>query len=208
MDRASPRSIISIKSDGESGIAFEARGFRWQQLDSKDTLVADSRFITAPPVFDLAPGGNQILRVGLRSASTSPVEESYRVIVSELPDERPEAAGVRVLMRMSLPVFITPKGAVAMPVISANIDTQGAIEMTIHNRGTANLRLTHFSVYAQGSADQLLVAVTVNDVEVSNFAVIKISGQDRLAARVEDLDDWRFPPREFLRKGRRNTGLS
>ena len=67
----------------------------WQHRDGVDVLEPatgrDAPLVT-PPIFRLAPGGSQIVRIGFASR-TAPVEEGrWRLVVEEVP--QPEAVPV------------------------------------------------------------------------------------------------------------------
>lgn len=151
LEPANPRGTVTVKTSGARMIPMEVRGFRWVQEHGEDKLIGDTGFIAAPPVFDLPAEGEQVLRVGLKSKSADPVEQTYRIMVTELPDATLEASGVKMLMRMSLPVFVTPKGAVPKPILSAVRHSDGTVKVTLKNEGTAHIQLTGLSVVASGT---------------------------------------------------------
>jgi len=60
-------------------------------------------------VFTAATQGTQLVRVALRSNPDPTRELSYRVILQEVPPEAsPDFTGLRVALRLSIPLFVAP----------------------------------------------------------------------------------------------------
>src|SRR5262245_57997214 len=81
-----PISSLRIRNGRSDPVAFEVDAFRWTQVDGQDRLTPAPDLIVAPGVFEIAPGGDQLLRVGLRRPATDR-ETAYRLVLRELPRE-------------------------------------------------------------------------------------------------------------------------
>ncbi len=94
------RNEESVESD------VQTRVFRWLQADGRETLEPTTDAVASPPAIRLTPHSDYTVRI-VRTA-TEPVagEESYRVIVDQLPSPgRQMQRAVNILIRQSIPVF-------------------------------------------------------------------------------------------------------
>src|SRR5690606_41692519 len=85
-----------------------------QQRHNEHVLEPRREVLLAPPIFTIPPGETQTLRIGLRRSPDPNQQLSYRLLLHELPPPLPEGfQGLRMAMRMSLPVFVTPAAGAA-----------------------------------------------------------------------------------------------
>lgn len=123
--------------------AFEVSAYRWRQDNGQDLLTPAPDVIVAPSTFVLGSQGEQIVRLAVTASAGAPTsgERSYRLLVRELPsDERP-AQGFRLLMQVSMPAFITPRGAA--PLLEAHRTASGGVVLA--NVGDAHAQFASIS---------------------------------------------------------------
>lgn len=101
---------LSVFNESSESTTLQARVFKWTQDHGKDVLVPTSEVVVSPPVTSLAATSSYNYRIV--NLDTTPVkdEKSYRLILDEIPkptDSRKISQGLTVLMRISLPVFIS-----------------------------------------------------------------------------------------------------
>jgi fimbrial chaperone protein len=109
-------------------------------------------------VFTLQPRGSQLVRVALRGTPDPTRELSYRVILQEVPPEAsPDFTGLRVALRLSIPVFVAPTTP-AKPDLSwsATLDANGAIVVRADNNGGAHARVLGFSLTPESGTGPVL----------------------------------------------------
>jgi fimbrial chaperone protein len=95
-----------------------------------------------------------LVRAGLRRAPDAQRELTYRIFLQELPPPpNPDFNGARMLMRVSLPVFVLPALA-AEPVLrwKAARTSDGALKISLTNIGNAHIQIANFSLSLPGSA--------------------------------------------------------
>lgn len=110
---------LTLNNSGAAPVRAQVRVFAWTQKDNADLLTPTTALTISPPMMQIAPGGEQLLRVIRTSAPAAPgTEVAYRLIIDELPatDAPPPQAAAQAsgtpktqlsfLMRYSLPVFI------------------------------------------------------------------------------------------------------
>lgn len=112
VEMSDERSFASLHIRNGRGrpAAFEADVYVWRQIDGEDVLSPTEALLVAPGVFEIAPGGEQVVR--LAAPRPDPARElAFRLILRELPTQRADGARLGFTLEMSLPVFVTPNDA-------------------------------------------------------------------------------------------------
>jgi fimbrial chaperone protein len=111
----SPRDravAVTITNDGDEELVMQADVFAWaQKPNGEDDLTLSEDLILSPPILKLPPKGRQVVRLAMVSVPKSPRQQTYRLIVREVPEARQvdkETKLLQVALAFSLPVFITP----------------------------------------------------------------------------------------------------
>lgn len=131
-------SMVEVRNNASVETVFQVETFSWSDSYALEDLVPTREILAVPAVFRLPPGGVQTVRIAARG-TPGPIasEQSYRMLVSEVPSEE-QAGGVVFALRMSLPVFLKPAGAKG--VLSFDVGPNGRL-VRIRNSGRAHLRL-------------------------------------------------------------------
>lgn len=141
-------------SDGERVVEMQVRNIRstdsvlqvrvmqWQQ-DARGKMILSPapEMVVSPPAFVLSPNARQLVRIGRRSVEPLQVERAYRVVIEEIPGQHSSGAGLQMLMRVRLPLFVTPDHAAAALQFSARADC-----LWVSNTGSRRARLTDMAV--------------------------------------------------------------
>lgn len=135
-------SVVRLENRGGAPTLVQVEVVPWS--DDGAPGAATDEVIALPPVFVLEPGSEQVVRVALRAPVRSGREAAYRLLVTEVPDAT--ADGVTFALRLSLPVFATPRGARPAPVWRVERSASGGRHLVLANRGDAHLRLTRLRV--------------------------------------------------------------
>jgi fimbrial chaperone protein len=93
---------ITVRNEESTPVTIRAYPLSWSQIEGENVYSDSSDVIVSPPVFTLAPGATQVVRVGLRRPSAT--GRAYRLIVEEVPAASP-GGGIRVALRLDLPLF-------------------------------------------------------------------------------------------------------
>jgi fimbrial chaperone protein len=106
MTAPSIAGTLNLRNDADIDVAVQTRVFRWSQSDGHESLEATSDVVVSPPIVTLAPRADYTVRVVRVTKTPLRGEESYRVLVDQLPDPRGLAKStVNILIRQSIPVF-------------------------------------------------------------------------------------------------------
>jgi fimbrial chaperone protein len=137
-----PVAAITVRNAGSEPAVVQLETNTWSQDQGRDVLVPTSDVLATPPIFTVPPGKTQILRIGLRRPSAATGETTYRLVLREVP-EASRSLGVKVALRISMPVFVVPASAVA-PVLEwrTTRTADGQIRVHVTNTGTAHAQLS------------------------------------------------------------------
>jgi len=145
---------LTVHNTGTEPMSVQLEVMNWSQQEGKDVFTATREVLANPPIFTVPPGGSQLVRAGLRRAPDAQRELTYRIFLQELPPPpNPDFNGARMLMRVSLPVFVLPALA-AEPVLrwKAARTSDGALKISLTNIGNAHIQIANFSLSLPGSA--------------------------------------------------------
>jgi fimbrial chaperone protein len=131
---AASATRLLLRNTGSLPVAAQVRVYAWSQSGGEDQLVPSAQLVVSPPIVELEPGGEQVVRVVRLGPPASGADQTYRVIVDELP--RPDSASgrtVNVRLRYVLPVFVRAADA-PPPSLACRVDRERS-ELTCENSG-------------------------------------------------------------------------
>jgi fimbrial chaperone protein len=141
--------VVWLNNGSERALRAQVRVFRWHQDSGEDELVETEDLVASPPFVEIAPGGEQVIRLVRfgTGADGEACERSYRIIVDELPPaESDAAAGLQYVLRYSVPVYLTNPACdeTQQPALSWNIQTDGdAAWLNVVNLGQTRAQLAN-----------------------------------------------------------------
>ncbi len=140
-------SNLRIRNDAKAPINVQVRIFRWTQQNGADVLTTAEDVVASPPITQLKPGAENLIRIVRLSKTPVKAEESYRVMVDELPPRSKAQSGtVKLVVRHSIPVFISPENANdAQPAWSVT-PKGNAYQVTVSNKGSKRLRIANLKL--------------------------------------------------------------
>lgn len=144
IERTAPAVAASLTlSNADSRqLAVQVRVFRWRQVNGKDVLEPTSDVAVSPPMAMLPSKGESVVRVVRLSKAPIASEESYRILVDELPTPAATSgSAVRLLLRYSIPAFFRAAAAGAPRVGWEARLRAGQFELTGRNTGGHRLKV-------------------------------------------------------------------
>lgn len=132
-------ALLTLRNESTEAIAVQASVSNWKQGQNEDVQLAPTKDVFFfPSMLRLAPGESKFIRVGL-SLPEVEVERSYRIIVEQVPVDDSEAQGIRVLTRMSIPIFYAPaKATTKLNVATVKFEPE-ALSYDLKNSGNTRL---------------------------------------------------------------------
>jgi fimbrial chaperone protein len=141
---------LLLENTGDQPVLVQAELMAWSQQDGKDVLTPSQDLIVSPPIFKIATGASQTVRVGLLRPATGDRELTYRLFLQEVPPPRPLGEpGVGVALRLGLPVFVLPKGRVAPQLTWRVSPERDGLTLSLTNSGNAHVQARECKLYRE-----------------------------------------------------------
>ena len=143
--RAGESAELRVSNNDSQPVSVEVVARKWgQDAQGKDILNDTDEILAVPPIFTIAPGGRQIVRIAFLGQADPIKEGSYRLLITELnPPAENQGAAVTMRLQISMPVFVVPTGQTASPdiqLVATRKSEQGSY-VTLHNAGNAHVKL-------------------------------------------------------------------
>jgi fimbrial chaperone protein len=123
-----------------SPVAVRVTALRWTQRGGDDVHEATSDIIASPPIFSVEPGGTQLVRFGLRRRIPG---AAYRIHVEEIPQAVGEGTGIRVALKIDLPLYIgAERSTPAHLVWTLERGADGALIAQARNEGGTHAQVS------------------------------------------------------------------
>ena len=134
---------VTITNDGAEEIVMQADLYNWKQSpDGTDQLVLTEDLVLSPPILKVPPKSRQVVRLARLIPPSPDTELTYRLIVREVPEARPqENLSLQLSLAFSLPVFITPPGAKRLLVCEIERGGPDLVNAVCQNAGRAYAQL-------------------------------------------------------------------
>jgi fimbrial chaperone protein len=149
-------AVLTVRNTGSEKSVMQVTLKKWELDGGIDTYQQSQDLVITPVTFRLAPGAQQIVRVGLRNSSAQANEGAYRMLVEEVP--APLSSTVtqtRLVVRHDLPDFIAPAGPVNASLdISVECATGGG-NLHVTNIGNVHAQLRNV-VFESNPGKQVL----------------------------------------------------
>ena len=190
-------AVIHVQNNGEAPITIEARSFLWSQSNGKDQMTLTRDVIITPQIFRMNPGATQVLRVGALRRPDALQEIAYRLILEEiLPPPSPTEKGVRVALRISMPLFFRPTSDAKEKIhMAASIESGQQLKLKLSNSGQAAAHFSEIMLLDEEDPSKPITMYTAS--------TYVLPGQERellLKSRSPN------PPKKILIKARTHTG--
>jgi len=141
------RSVaLTVSNEGDQARVIQTELVRWTQKAGADQYTPSHDILVNPPLATLQPGQTQVVRIGLGRKADNTQELTYRLYLTEVPPPGEHVKGLRVVLRLSVPIYVSPQ---AKP--SASLEWQAArapkgLLLTLLNEGNRHVRVDSFSV--------------------------------------------------------------
>jgi fimbrial chaperone protein len=148
LSTAEPTGTVTVRNEEDAPALIQAEAFVWSQPGAGEQLDPTQDLIVSPGVFTLQPKATQLVRVALRRPVDPERELSYRLILEEVPPEAsPDFTGLRMALRLSMPVFVEPPRPVEPDLeFTAARDADSRLVLRADNRGAAHARIISFAL--------------------------------------------------------------
>ena len=146
-------SGLTLSNSGDNVVYAQVRVYQWSQDDTGDQLTPSRGLLASPPMIELKPGENQLIRIIRAKAppqGAGAVEDAYRILVNGLPIKAAiQQSGIQFSLTYSLPVFVQPLNvAKTSPKLqwSTHLQADGkAVTLRVSNSGNGHAQLAALS---------------------------------------------------------------
>ena len=153
---ANERAIaVTVVNEGTEELVMQSEIYSWQQKPGgEDALTPTEDLVLSPPIVKLAPKARQVLRLARVGAPPAGQEQTYRMIVREVPEARQSGkeAKVQMALAFSLPIFITPAGAKRQLQCDVQRATAQAVKVSCANSGKAYAQIRGITLLSAAGA--------------------------------------------------------
>jgi fimbrial chaperone protein len=155
LDAPAAAGILTLRNDDDVEVTAQTRVFRWSQSTGKETLEPTTDVVASPPTVKLSPHADYVVRVVRVTRQPVQGEESYRVIVDQIPQPPKQTVrAINLLVRQSIPVFFRSRQLSAAAVSWSLAHEGDKLVVTARNDGEERLRIA--SLQLRNSAGQTI----------------------------------------------------
>ena len=104
-------ATVNLRNQGDKPLDGQIRVFRWTQVNGEDKLEPTDDVVASPPMASLRPNTSYVIRIVRTKKEPVATEETYRLLIDELPGSATGRTGVNIVLRYSIPVFFTSPNA-------------------------------------------------------------------------------------------------
>jgi fimbrial chaperone protein len=150
---------IQLQNNGDTPLYGQVRVYAWDQRDGIDALTPTTQLVASPPIIEIAGKSAQTIRLVRRAgapATPGGAEQTYRILIDELPRGDPQQANVAIRLQYSVPAFVLPSDTQAAPQLEwSTFQRAGAWHLRARNTGALHAQIGATSVTV-GSRDVVL----------------------------------------------------
>lgn len=156
LDGSDSIAALTVTNGGEDRVVMQASVNAWSIRDNQEHYEPSTALILSPPVFEVAPGKSQIVRVGLRNTDPQAVEQSFRVFLEQAPatpgkGTTQEPRGVQMMLRLGIPVFVEPDDAPERELQwRSERLADGRLRIEAVNRGNVHVKVSRLALLDGG----------------------------------------------------------
>ncbi|MDO5543171.1 MAG: fimbria/pilus periplasmic chaperone [Acinetobacter sp.] len=155
LDILNNKSIIAVNNHGHQKAIIQAEVFSWIQSDGQNQYMPTQEVWVEPKLLTIFPGKSQYIRVGTTQREPITQEKAYRLLLTELPSAITEPSDIEnqpqhinVLLRLNLPVYITPITQIRLQQWQAQHNNNGTISIKMKNVGNSHILINEISILA------------------------------------------------------------
>jgi fimbrial chaperone protein len=145
LDDTDRSGALSVTNESGEARVIQVELVRWTQKNGQNVQTPSADLLVNPPLATVQPGQSQTIRIGLRQAADSTQERAYRVYITGVPPPGEHINGLRVVLRLGVPIYVAPKADASADVHwDAARAPNGELVLTLLNDGNRHVRIDSF----------------------------------------------------------------
>lgn len=151
-------TLLTVRNESKERLRLQVSVSAWDENKSGEmVLIPTDEIIFYPTLLTINPGDQRNVRVGTKNAVVEK-EKSYRIFIEELPSQlKLTTTGVRLLTRMSVPIFIRPAKAEPRPRIEQMALRAPEFSFELKNGGNAHFQPRQILVKGAGATGETVL---------------------------------------------------
>jgi fimbrial chaperone protein len=141
---------LRLDNEDSKPVAVRVTALRWTQPDGRDRTEATRDLVVSPPIFTVAPGARQLIRIGFRNRTPG---AAYRLIVEEIPGPKVPGTGISVALKLDLPLHVVARRGAA-PALSWAARRGPGGTLVVEGRNSGDLHAQILAIEARDSTGQ------------------------------------------------------
>jgi fimbrial chaperone protein len=176
------RTTIQIRNLADEPTTVQAHVVAWNGNGSEEVLTDNDEILLNPPIFTIAVGHAQFVRLGLRHAPPGTREGTYRLILEEVPPPpKPGFMGLTTVLKISVPIFVKPRVSAPQLAWTLQRTSDQEMKLTVQNSGNAHVQIRKLAL-TTGEASEPGFAETKNTYVLQNARKEWVIRNGQLAA--------------------------
>ncbi len=144
-------ATLSLRNKSTAPLNAQIRVFRWVQEGGEEMLTPTDSVVASPPIATLAPGTEYTVRLVRLSKEPVQGEESYRLLVDELPAPATQQnQSVKLVIRYSIPVFFSSNDGASAKLTWSIEGGGGRGYLVASNAGDRHVRISGLAIRGAG----------------------------------------------------------
>ena len=147
--------LLTVQNQSGEPLRFQLTAYEWKQSPEGEVqLQPTSEVAVFPAMMTIPAGASRKVRIGVL-APAGASEKTYRVVVEELPSSGGNKInGVKVLTRMSVPIFFAATAPSSKPAVQGLSLQRGQLSFQVKNEGNTHFMNSQIRVVTRSSGGQ------------------------------------------------------
>jgi fimbrial chaperone protein len=142
-------TTLALRNVTARPMSAQMRVMLWTQSNGEERLEPTRDVVASPPFVTLKPQQDYTVRIVRVAKQPVAGEESYRLVIDEVPEAPPRGGTINLVMRLVVPVFFSSADASTNPAWTASRHGN-TLRLTAANQGERRLRLTDIRIRDAG----------------------------------------------------------
>lgn len=178
---------VVVTNTGTDEVVIQVRPYVWTQ-DGQEVRTETRELVLNPPIFKLAAGEQQLVRIASRATPPQEVERAYRLVFGEVPTgSQASGSGFRIRVAMDIPLYVEPVMLSSAQLAWRFEQSTEGVRLVATNTGGRHFRLRDVHVHQGTQAIHtipriVVLAKSVLAIELpdaaKNAQVLRLIGQD------------------------------
>lgn len=135
--------VVNITNYQNEAVVVQVDVLQWSQNDKgEDVFTPTQEVIASPPILKIEPNEVHAVRVGFMAGQDFNQEKSYRLFFQEISTNATQVAGMNMVLRIGIPVFVAPKNKTSSQLTwRIQQDKDKTLKLSASNVGNQHLQI-------------------------------------------------------------------